>query len=238
MPDITDIHIIDDMMQQIVSKNLTPGAKLPSENELADKYHVPRMTVRSALVKLEERGIVYSVQGKGRYLREKSKQIQLHLTGKTSFTEKMKQLGYDLKTENIYCKKIDFDEKIYHVLDAAEDDVVYQIGRMRYIDNEPIAIHNSFVRESSFPNIKNDGPLIQSIFSYYRKLGYDDFSSSKTLLSITFPTANEQQLLACKSMVPLIVVESNCHDTKTKKVLEYTKILYRSDKFNYDITMN
>jgi len=104
MPDITDTQIIDDMMQQIVSKNIKPGAKLPSENELADKYHVPRITVRSALVKLEERGIVYSVQGKGRYLREKSKQIQLHLTGKTSFTEKMKQLGYDLKTENIYCK--------------------------------------------------------------------------------------------------------------------------------------
>ncbi|WP_344909998.1 winged helix-turn-helix domain-containing protein [Amphibacillus indicireducens] len=90
------MQIIDDIMEQILSKTLRPGEKLPSENELADHYRVPRMTVRSALVKLEERGLVYTIQGKGRYLREKSKQIQLHLTGHSSFTDKMNQLGYHL----------------------------------------------------------------------------------------------------------------------------------------------
>nr|WP_149476075.1 GntR family transcriptional regulator [Oceanobacillus polygoni] len=229
---------MDDMMQQIVSKTWKPGAKLPSENELREKYQVPRMTVRSALTKLEEQGMVYSVQGKGRYLREKSKKIGLHLTGKVSFTDKMKQLGYDLTTKNIDCEKVPYDAKIYQILQAEEDEAVYKIGRMRYIDDEPIAIHNSFVREKSFPMIQEDGPTIQSMFAYYRTHGYDDFSSSKTLLSITFPTAGEQQLFACKSMVPLIVVESNCMDRESEKVLEYTKILYRSDKFQYDITMD
>lgn len=233
-----DSRIIDDMMHQIVSKTLTPGSKLPSENELAEKYNVPRMTVRSALTKLEERGIVFSVQGKGRYLREKSKHIQLHLTGKVSFTEKMKKLGYDMKTKNVYCEKIKFDRHIYHILNADAEDAVFRIGRLRYIDGEPIAIHNSFVSEAQFPKIQEDGPTIDSMFAYYRTLGYRDFSSTQTLLSITFPTADEQKLLSCNSMVPLIVVESNCIDRTTKKVLEYTKILYRSDKFSYDITMD
>ncbi|MCF3944030.1 GntR family transcriptional regulator [Oceanobacillus alkalisoli] len=232
----TDTDIMDDIMQQIVSKKITPGTKLPSENELADRYHVPRMTVRSALTKLEERGLVYSVQGKGRYLQEKTKQIQLSLTGKTSFTEKMQQLGYDLKTENRYCEKINFDEKIYDALQAEETDAVYQIGRLRFIDNEPIAIHHSFVRKAHFPKIKEDGPQITSMFAYYRKLGYNHFSSSETILSITFPTAKEQELLSCQSLVPLLVVETNCLDMETKEVIEYTKILYRSDKFTYDIT--
>lgn len=238
MSSTTDIQIIDDIMQQIVSKRLVPGAKLSSENEFAEKYQVPRMTVRSALTKLEERGVVYSVQGKGRYLREKSKQIQLHLNGKTSFTEKMQQLGYELTTKNSFCKKIDFDKKIYEVLHARESDAIYQISRIRYIDHEPIAIHNSFVKESSFPNIQVDGRDIMSMFAYYRQFGFDDFLSGKTILSMTFPTLHEQQLLACNSMVPLIVLESNCIDRKTKQVLEYTKTLYRSDKFNYDITVN
>lgn len=237
MSPITDLQIIDDIMQQIVSKKITPNAKLPSENELAERYKVPRMTVRNALTKLEERGVVYSVQGKGRYLRGRSKQIQLHLSGKSSFTEKMQKLGYDLTTKNIYCKQINFDEKIYHELGAMEDEVVYQIGRLRAIDNEPIAIHYSFVREKIFPEIQVEGPKIYSMFSYYRKQGFEDFYSSKTLLSITFPTFNEQQLLACNSMVPLIILESNSIDRKSNKVLEYTKILYRSDKFNYDITV-
>jgi GntR family transcriptional regulator len=196
------------------------------------------MTVRNAFTKLDERGYIYSKQGKGRYLKGESMQIQLHLTGKVSFTDKMKQLGYDIETKNIYCKKIKFDPAIYQILHANEKDNVYKIGRLRYINGEPIAIHNSFVSESKFPMIKEDGSSIQSMFAYYRKLGYKDFSSRKTLLSIAFPTSDEQQLLDCKSMVPLIVVESDCMDRHSKEVLEHTKILYRSDRFKYDITMD
>lgn len=231
-------HIIDDIMSHFDKKTVEPGEKLPSENELVNKYRVTRMTVRNALTKLEERGYIYSKQGKGRYFKGKTIQIQLHLTGKTSFTDKMKELGYELNTRNIYCEKIGYDANIFEILNVNEEDAVYKIGRIRYINGEPIAIHNSFVSEERFPSIEKDGPDIESIFSYYRKHGYSNFASSNTLLSITFPTYFEKQLLSCKSMVPLIVVEGNCIDTDTKKVLEHTKVLYRSDKFKYDISMD
>nr|WP_087973836.1 GntR family transcriptional regulator [Oceanobacillus rekensis] len=230
--------IVDDILRCIATGELKPGAKLPSENELAMHYHVPRITVRNAFTKLEERGYIYSNQGKGRYLKEGSMQIQLHLTDKISFTEKMKKLGYDVETRNIYCEKIKFDPDIYQILHANEENSIYKVGRLRYINGEPIAIHYSFVSESKFPMIKEDGPTIESMFAYYRKLGHKDFSSSKTLLSINFPTSDEQQMLGCKSMVPLIVVESNCMDGHSKELLEHTKVLYRSDRFKYDITMD
>lgn len=233
-----EARIIDELMHQIVSNVWEPGAKLPSENKLVEKYSVPRMTVRNALAKLEQRGYIYSKQGKGRYLKEKSMQIELHLTGKSSFTDKMKHLGYDLKTRNIFCEQISYDAKIYQMLDVSEDDKVYKIGRIRYIDDEPIALHMSFVSDTRFPKIIEDGPTIDSMFSYYRKLGFTEFTSNKSILSITFPTSNEQRLLACNSMVPLLIVESDCIDMASKEVLEYTKIIYRSDKFKYDITMD
>ncbi|RDW15852.1 GntR family transcriptional regulator [Oceanobacillus arenosus] len=229
---------MDDMMDRIVKRKLSPGEKLPSENELADEYRVPRMTVRNALTKFEERGYIYSKQGKGRYVKEASIPIQLSLTGRISFTDKMNQMGYDLMTSNIYCEKMDYEMEVYQKLNADEHDSVYRIGRLRYINGEPIAIHNSYVNESSFPEIKEDGPEIESMFAYYRKQGFSDFTSRKTMLSITFPTSKEQQLLSCKSMVPLIKVESDCIDIESKQVLEHTKILYRSDKFKYDITMD
>lgn len=233
-----ETQIIDDIMHLIVSRSIEHGEKFPSENELAKKYKVPRMTVRNALTKLEERGYIYSVQGKGRYLKEASTQIQLHLTAKTSFTDKMKEAGYDLKTRNIICENIAYNEQLFQKIDADKEDNVYKVGRIRYINGEPMAIHYSYVSEKMFPNIGVDGPEIESMFSYYRKLGYKEFASRKTLLSITFPTSDEQQLLCCKNMVPLIVVESDCIDITTNKVLEHTKILYRSDKFKYDITVD
>ncbi|MFD2924020.1 GntR family transcriptional regulator [Halobacillus naozhouensis] len=228
--------IIDDMMQQIMKKSFEPGTKLPSENALAERYRVPRVTVRNALAKLEERGYIYSKQGKGRYLKDTSIQIELHLTGKTSFTDKMKRLGYDLTTHNIGCEKISYDAKIYQLLHVNEGEDVYKIGRIRYIQNEPIALHHSFVSAARFPTIAEDGPHIESMFAYYRLHGYQEFDSHKTLLSTTFPTLYEQEFLSCNSMVPLIIVESGCIDLNSKKVLEHTKILYRSDRFKYDIT--
>ncbi len=42
--------------------------KLPTEQELALRYHVSRQTVRSALKLLEEQGIIKKVQGSGIYL--------------------------------------------------------------------------------------------------------------------------------------------------------------------------
>lgn len=228
--------IIDDLIQQIIEKKLLPGSKLPSENELAEKYAVPRITVRNALIKLEERSYIYSVQGKGRYLKDKSIPIQLPLTGKTSFTEKMKAMGHDLKTVTMSCKKILFEPKIYDILQAKETDTVYQIGRLRIINGVPMAIHYSYVSEHRFPMIKQDGPTIHSMFDYYRQQGTERFSSRKTYLSITFPTLKEQHLLSCNSMVPLIILETDCVDQDSDSILEYTKILYRSDQFKYDIT--
>lgn len=230
--------ILDDLMRQITTKRFKAGGKLPSENALADQYQVPRMTVRSALIKLEERGYIYSKQGKGRYLKEESIQIQLHLTAKTSFTEKMEQAGYNLETRNIGCEQIGFDERIYEILNMPESGEVYKVSRLRLIDGEPIAIHNSYVSGETFPMISQDGNQIRSMFTYYRQLGYTEFASRKSLLSIAFPTSKEREILSCQSLVPLIVVESDCVDAEKGSILEHTKILYRSDKFKYDITMD
>ena len=225
-------------MEKIASKQFIAGEKLSSENELADHYGVPRMTVRAALTKLEERGYIYSKQGKGRFLKEESIQIQLHLTGKVSFTEKMEQAGYELETRLICCEKIGYEEKIYKLLKCEPKDKVYKVSRIRFIGGQPMAIHNSFVSEKMFPEIATEGTCISSMFAYYRKHGHTEFANNKTLLSISFPTSTEQQLLQCKSMVPLIMVESDCIDAATGDVLEHTKILYRSDRFKYDITMD
>jgi len=233
-----ELLMIDELMNAIKHNKIKSGEKLPSENKLAEKYNVPRMTARSALIKLEERGYIYSVQGKGRYVKEKLVQIQLPLTGDTSFTEKMQKMGYPLRTENIVFEKVPYDKKVYQLVQAESEDTVYQIGRLRYINDVPIAIHYSFVKEASFPDIVDEGAEIVSMFSFYRKQGIEKFTSNQTLVSVAFPSLEEQHLLAVKSMVPLLVVETNCVDEASGRVLEYTKILYRSDTFKYDISMN
>ena len=44
------------ILDKITSGTLTPGSKLPTENELSEQYHVSRVTVRKALAALDSQG--------------------------------------------------------------------------------------------------------------------------------------------------------------------------------------
>ncbi|MDQ7863086.1 UTRA domain-containing protein [Peribacillus frigoritolerans] len=68
------------------------------------------------------------------------------------------------------------------------DDKVFKIGRLRLMDDFPIALHTSFVAKSTFPEIEKDGPDITSMFQYYRQRGFVEFGSSRSTLNVIFPT--------------------------------------------------
>ncbi len=63
-------EVIKELYRIIDQENLKPGDKLPAERELIEELNVSRNVLREAFHVLEERGILVSRQGKGRFLRE------------------------------------------------------------------------------------------------------------------------------------------------------------------------
>ena len=57
--------LMEQLKADIVSGAICPGEKLPSENELSQKYSLSRHTVRKALGILEQDGYVEAFHGKG-----------------------------------------------------------------------------------------------------------------------------------------------------------------------------
>jgi DNA-binding GntR family transcriptional regulator len=64
------MQIADDIAGQIERGELQPGARLPSEADLAEHYGAARMTTSRAVRELRDRGLVRTVIGKGTYVRE------------------------------------------------------------------------------------------------------------------------------------------------------------------------
>jgi GntR family transcriptional regulator len=180
-------------------------------------------------------GYLVAIQGKGRYVAERMDQIDILMSGDESFTSKMKEKGYELKTENIFCEKMEYDSYIFNELELDREQEVYKIGRLRILKDRPAAIHVSCVSKEIFESIDKEGSSILSMFSYYKSKGYESFYSEKSILSITFPTILEQNIFGCTGMIPLLKVETNCRDKNSGSILEYTKILYRGDYFKYII---
>ena len=68
--DLKYLKLIEILKKMILDGSIAEGDKLPSENELSQKYQVSRHTVRKALSILENDGYVYAVHGKGTFCSE------------------------------------------------------------------------------------------------------------------------------------------------------------------------
>ncbi|TGY91554.1 GntR family transcriptional regulator [Petralouisia muris] len=63
-------HLAEDLKGMILEGKVQAGEKLPSENELAERYKISRHTVRKALSILENEGYIYAEHGKGTFCSE------------------------------------------------------------------------------------------------------------------------------------------------------------------------
>jgi GntR family transcriptional regulator, transcriptional repressor for pyruvate dehydrogenase complex len=62
-------EIIESLRQDIVTRRLPNGARLPSEKELSDQFGVSQPTVREAIRSLETLGLVEVLHGSGSFVR-------------------------------------------------------------------------------------------------------------------------------------------------------------------------
>lgn len=65
-------EVVEWLRRQIETEQLKPGEKLPSENELCERFSVGRSAVREALSQLKSEGIVTAQQGRGVFVNERS----------------------------------------------------------------------------------------------------------------------------------------------------------------------
>lgn len=68
MPTGKAARIAADLRGEITSGRLEPGAKVPSEADLMDRYEVSRTTVRGAIATLVNEGLAVSRHGSGTYV--------------------------------------------------------------------------------------------------------------------------------------------------------------------------
>lgn len=62
--------ILKYLEEKIMSKELRPGDKLPTEMELAEQFGVSRITSKRALEELRSAGLIYRVRGRGSFVSE------------------------------------------------------------------------------------------------------------------------------------------------------------------------
>lgn len=159
-------RIAGQLIQDLRNGKYSPGDKLPSENKLAGEFQVPSSDVRRAYSRLKELGYIYSLQGYGSFFAGKKEKIPLAMVGRTSFSEKMKELGIPFRSENIRAKRISYNPSIYESLGLPEEEPVWKVSLLRIVDGAPAAVYTRYLPERYFPHLPEDAGFILSFHAY------------------------------------------------------------------------
>jgi GntR family transcriptional regulator len=137
------------ILEELLS-SLPPGAALPSERELAERYGLARMTVRNEIERLTAEGSVYRLHGRGTFVAEP----RIAKAGAlTSFTEDMLARGLAPGSAVISSALIEADGVLAAALEVKAGDTCFRLDRVRTADGRPMAIEQVHLPVERFDGI-------------------------------------------------------------------------------------
>lgn len=118
--------VFNALLEQIQNGGYAEGSYLPGERELAETYGVSRPTIRKALLRLRNAGIIYSAPGMGNMVQKKAGSTDLKYVGffvpdisNPYFSALSKELDAQLSRGGTCLLTINYDGKVENLIDTA-----------------------------------------------------------------------------------------------------------------------
>jgi GntR family transcriptional regulator len=147
-------HIADDLRAKIKSGELAPNAKLPTEGELSDQYEASRNTVREAIRRLTDEGLLESRPGQGTFVARKVDPFVTVLTAdpKTGFgggetvayRSEVREKHREPTTSIPKVEVVTASDVVADLLVISRGTQVVSRSQVRYIDETPWSLQTSF----------------------------------------------------------------------------------------------
>ena len=162
------VQIRKSLQDDIANNLLVPGQKIASEDELATRFGVSRMTVRQGISDLIDEGLLYRRHGIGTFVARRH--IERDHTRLESFIETAKEEGLEINIQVLIADILPAKLKVARSLSIAEGDLVVRVKTLRKVENLPITVHDAYVPHSLFPQLLSEDLEAQHLWTIYEFL--------------------------------------------------------------------
>jgi GntR family transcriptional regulator len=221
-------QIEDRLAEAIGGGDLSPGARLPPERELAERLGVSRMTLRQALDSLERRGMLTRTRGRrgGTFVAEPK--IERDMTTMAGLTSQLRRQGHQAGARVLSAREGPCGRRTAGALGLSPGDPVFEISRLRLSDGLPLAIERSLFPAARFPGLL-DGPLDGSLYEMLEERYSVPPARAVESLEPVIADASQAESLGIKLGAPLLLVERTAYDAAGVPV-EYARDFFRGDR--------
>lgn len=141
----------EDIEEYMETNHLKAGDRLPSERMLAQMFEANRVTLRKALQQMSGEGKIYSIPGQGTFIAQPK--FFEDAAGSISFSGAWNQEGHRVTNKLIQFSMTDSNLKTSQLLGVPLASKVYELRRLRLIDDIPISIETSYLLEETCPGL-------------------------------------------------------------------------------------
>ena len=217
--------------EKIEDGEYVPGTAIPSENALADMYHVNRLTVRSAIDALVTEGLLKPVRGKGIFV--VGGKVARDLESLGGFSQMMRSHNKQPKIRVLQKSFRCAGEKYGKIFGIDENEMVYAIRRLCCADNEPVSLEEIFVPTAIVPQIEDIDLSVFSMSEVYQFYNIRPVLAKQTLEIVTL-SQNDARLLGIHKNQAVFLFEYISSD-KNGRVIEFSHCYTRGDKCDFTV---
>lgn len=231
---MTKYESIAAVIKQRIQDNVyQTGTLLPNQSDLASEFGVSRMTINKAINILTMEGFVSSQRGFG------TKILNHPLWNKdVSPVNEYRGLSFQMAEQHRQIKSqiISFEvafpkKKIQERLMLTPQQPVYQIVRLRIVDDDPFILEHTIMPVDLIPNLTDD-ILKESIYHYIQfDLGLQIAGAYRNIQA-TRADEFDIKYLQCQPTDPVLEVEQVAY-LKNGRPFEYSRSRNRFDKRGY-----
>ena len=159
-------RVCQKLRQQILSGELPPHTRLPSEANLMKSFGVSRVTVRQGMRTLAGEGLIYSLQGRGSFV--SAPRATYNLSALLGFHEAMRSMPFNATSRLLSFRQVAADREVATALKVKRGDSVVEIRRARCLNGRPVSLDLSYFPRDIGERLQNqnlDGdifPLLES----------------------------------------------------------------------------
>ena len=206
------------LREEIEAGQPHPGARLPTEAQLAQRFAVNRHTVRRALDELARDGLVRVEQGRGAFVEEDV--LDYLVEPRTRFSAWVRRNAREPGSTALGVWVRPAERQVATALGIAEGAPVTVTERLGLADQRPVALGLHHFDAARFPGLAGALRESATITEALRQVGVADYVRRSTRVTARLPTAQEAALLRTPRTRPLLVCE-NLNVDLEGTVIEY-----------------
>lgn len=218
-------QIAAQLRADIASGRFAPGARLPNESLLAERFEVHRHTLRQAVRQLVHEGHLRVLHGRGTFVRELV--LDYALKRRTRMTENLAQAGERAQRELLGHARMPAGEWAAP-LQLAPQAPVELLRTRASVRGRPIGLSVTVYPGARLRGMADAFRDTGSVTAALKRLGVPDYQRASSTVSCRLPTQDEADALARPLNEPLLVVQFHSVDSDGVPV-EAGRTLFASD---------